>query len=158
MSAAVAQLKFVPQPSTETQEKSGLSRLFSLKPGRPHPELAGLKVRTIGETPIYLIDREGYRRQVPFPLAFINLFNDLSALRGVQTTHSTEEIASGPALDERAIMVRGTQSERIYLMDHGKKRLISSPQVMQKYGFDESCVVAVPQVVVEAIPAGEAWE
>jgi len=36
----------------------------------PHPELAGCKVRITGTTPIFVIDRKGYRRLIPFPLTF----------------------------------------------------------------------------------------
>jgi hypothetical protein len=68
------------------------------------------------------------------------------------------DIAIGPALDERAILVRGTSSESVYLIDSGTKRLIDSPKVMNKYGFDERCIVSVPQVLIDSIPEGEVWE
>jgi hypothetical protein len=124
----------------------------------PHPELAGCKARIPGTTPIYVIDRHGYRRQVPFPLTFLNLFGDTIPSSRMMVADDVADIAIGPSLDERAILVRGASSESIYLMDRGTKRLIGSPKVMDKYGFDERCVVSVPQVLIDSIPEGEIWE
>jgi len=124
----------------------------------PHPELAGLKVRIPGTTPIYVIDRKGYRRQVPFPLTFLNLFGDTIPSRNMMVADDVADIAAGPALDERAILVRGASSESIYLMDRGMKKRIGSPMVMDRYGFDERCIVSVPQVLIDSIPEGEVWE
>jgi hypothetical protein len=124
----------------------------------PHPELAGRKARIPGTTPIYVIDRTGYRRRVPFPLTFLNLFGDISSSNSMMVSADVADIAIGPALDERAILVRGTSSESVYLIDSGTKRLIDSPKVMNKYGFDERCIVSVPQVLIDSIPEGEVWE
>lgn len=123
----------------------------------PHPELAGCKVRIPGTTPIYVIDPEGYRRLVPFPLTFINLFEDM-ALLNTQVSTGVIEIAEGPALDEGALLLRGRSCECIYLLDQGKKRLITSQRVMRKYQFSEEAVVVVPKIVIDALPEGEIWE
>lgn len=125
---------------------------------RPHPELAGQRVRIPGTIPIYLVDRNGYRRCVPFPLTFLNLFGDGISFNGVVVAEDVAEIAEGPPLDERAILVRGATSEAIYLMDRGVKKRISSSEMMSKYGFDERSIVCVPQVLIDSIPAGEVWE
>jgi hypothetical protein len=126
--------------------------------GTPCPELAGLKTRITGTTPIYVIDRSGYRRLVPFPLTFINLFSDSILFKSVMVSEDVADIPEGPPLDDRAILVRGVSSELIYLIDRGTKKLISSSRIMDKYGFDERCVVSVPQVVIDSIRAGEVWE
>jgi hypothetical protein len=125
---------------------------------KPHPEIAGQRVRIPGTIPIYLIDRNGYRRCVPFPLTFLNLFGDCTTFSGIMVAEDVADIAEGFPLDERAILVRGATSEAIYLMDRGTKKLISSSQVMSKYGFDERSVICVPQVLIDSIPAGEVWE
>ncbi len=125
---------------------------------RPYPELAGQRVRIPGTIPIYLIDRNGYRRCVPFPLTFLNLFGDCTAFNRIVVAEDIADIDEGPPLDERAILVRGATSEAIYLMDRGTKKLISSSEVMSKYGFDERGIICVPQVLVDSIPAGEVWE
>jgi hypothetical protein len=117
-----------------------------------------LKTRITGTTPIYVIDRSGYRRRVPFPLTFINLFSDSILFKSVMVSEDVADIPEGPPLDDRAILVRGASSELIYLIDRGTKKLISSSRIMDKYGFDERCVVSVPQVVIDSIRTGEVWE
>lgn len=126
--------------------------------GVPHPELAGCKVRIRGKAPIYVIDRLGYRRLIPFPLTFMNLFQDAAVFQGVIVANSVAEIAEGPALDEGAVLLRGRSSELIYLLDQGRKRLITNALIMQKYDFAEESVVVVPQIVIDAIPEGDLWE
>jgi hypothetical protein len=123
----------------------------------PRPELAGCKVRIRGTTPIYLIDPDGYRRLVPFPLTFMNLFED-RALLEIVVASSVTEIAEGPAMDNGAVLLRGMSCECIYLLDQGKKRLITSRQIMDKYQFSEQAVVVIPRIVLDAIPDGEIWE
>lgn len=125
--------------------------------GLPRPDLAGCRVRVRGTTPIYLIDSEGYRRLVPFPLTFMNLFQD-STLLEVLVSGAVAEMPEGPPLDNGAVLLRGNCCERIYLLDQGKKRLITSQRVMEKYGFNEEAVVVVPKIVVAAVPDGEIWE
>jgi hypothetical protein len=122
------------------------------------PELAGLKVRTSGATAIYLIDGNGYRRLIPFPSTFINLFNDSALDEALLKTDMVADIAEGPALDDGAVLIRAVSSESLYLMDKGKKRPIAGQRVMDKYGFCEAYVVSVPQIVIDAIPTGDAWE
>jgi hypothetical protein len=126
--------------------------------GAPRPELAGSKVRVAGRTPIYVIDRLGYRRLIPFPLTFMNLFKDESVFQGVVVASGVADIPEGPALDEGALLVRGRCSERIYLLDQGRKHPIKDHAIMDKYDFDEESVVAVPQILIDAVPEGEPWE
>lgn len=132
--------------------------LASPPTGAPRPDLAGSKVRVAGRTPIYVIDQLGYRRLIPFPLTFMNLFKDESVFQGVVVASSVAEIPEGPALDEGALLVRGRCSERIYLLDQGRKRPISSQAIMDKYDFDEESVVVVPQILIDAVPEGKPWE
>ena len=122
----------------------------------PRPELAGCKIRIRGTTPIYLIDPDGYRRLVPFPLTFMNLFEDKAFLE--VTVANGTEIAEGPALDNGAVLLRARSCERIYLLDQGKKRLITSQSIMGKYQFNEDAVVVVPRIVLDAVPDGDIWE
>jgi hypothetical protein len=123
----------------------------------PRPEMAGCKVRVRGTTPIYLIDPDGYRRLIPFPLTFMNLFKDASLLK-VQVCNSLADIIEGDPLDDGTVLLRGRSSEKIYLLDQKKKRLITNLSVMNKYEFSEQAVVVVPQGVIEALPDGETWE
>ena len=126
--------------------------------GIPRPDLAGAKVRVPGQTAIYVIDRLGYRRLIPFPLTFMNLFKDSAIIHDVLVASSVAEISEGAALDEGALLVRGRCSERIYLLDQGRKRLISSQAIMYRYGFDEPSVMVVPQILIDSVPEGQSWE
>jgi hypothetical protein len=156
MSSAIAQLQCINEIPVDA---AGVESPFLLpEPVTPRPELAGCKVRVRGRTPIYVIDRKGYRRLVPFPLTFMNLFHDSAVFQGLLVSEAVSQIAEGPALDEGAILVRGMHSEDIYLIDRGKKRLVTSRRAMDKYDFNEAGVVAVPQVLIDAIPAGEVWD
>lgn len=123
----------------------------------PRPDLAGRIVRVRGEAPIYLIDSEGYRRMVPFPVTFMNLFED-EALRQEQVSGAFADVAEGPPLDEGAVLLRGRSCEYIYLLDHGQKRRLSGLQTMEKYRFSEEAVLVVPKILIDAIPEGEIWE
>jgi hypothetical protein len=156
-SPAIAQLKFINQIAIESQGIPGPAGGLHIA-GVPRPELAGLKVRITGEAPIYVIDRKGFRRAIPFPLTFINLFQDVAVYQGVLVSEAVAQIAEGPALDDGALLVRGACSEDIYLLDRGKKRLISSPEIMDKYDFNEYSIIAVPQILIDAVPTGEVWD
>ncbi len=123
----------------------------------PCPNLAGLKVRMRGTEAIYLIDPEGYRRLIPFPMTFLNLFEDRAVLDTV-VMDSIAGIAEGPSLDNGAVLLRGTSCERIYLLDRGRRRLISSPEIMAKYEFSEEAIVVAPRILIDAVPEGDIWE
>ena len=155
-SSAIAQLQSINEIPVDA---AGVESPFLLpEPAIPRPELAGCKVRITGRTPIYVIDRKGYRRLVPFPLTFMNLFHDYAVFQGLVVSETVTQIAEGPALENGTILVRGLHSEDIYLIDRGKKRLVSGRRTMDKYDFNEASVVAVPQVLVDAIPTGEVWD
>jgi len=152
--SATAQLEFASQmPLDATEALSPVGK----EPGLPRPELAGCKVRITGTTPIYVVDRKGYRRLIPFPLTFLNLFEDTAMLQ-VLVSSSIADISEGPPLDDGAVLLRARGSERMYLLDRGKKRLITCQSVMRKYEFSEESVIVAPQILVDAVPAGEIWE
>lgn len=151
---ATAQLEFINQMPLDSSVSTNGPAAEATE---PHPELAGCKVRVTGTTPIYVIDRKGYRRLIPFPLTFLNLFEDVSMLQVLVST-SIANISEGLPLDDGAVLLRGRGCERIYLLDRGKKRRITSRRIMDKYEFSEQSVVVAPQIIVEAIPDGEVWE
>jgi len=152
---ATAQLEFIDQMPLEATES--VMRSVGNRLELPHPELAGCKVRATGTTPIYVVDRKGFRRFIPFPLTFLNLFEDTAMLQ-VLVSSSVADISEGPPLDDGAVLIRGRSSERIYLLDGGKKRLITGQSVMHKYEFSEESVIVAPQILVDAVPDGEIWE
>jgi len=155
----LAQLKFINQLTLEPSAgtRAGSAAREKGVSGIPHPELSGTKARIPGQYTLYVIDRHGYRRRIPFPLTFVNLFRD-SAFRGMLVSSTVAEIAEGPALDDDALLLRGAASEQVYLLDGGRKRLIDGRRVMEKYGFNEAAVVVAPQAIVNALRDGDVWE
>src|SRR5256714_12884367 len=144
-SPAIAQLQFINQIPVDAA-KPTVSAFTNWSPGVLRPDLAGCKARVTGKTAIYVIDRRGYRRLIPFPLTFMNLFKDHEVFQGVLVADGISDIAEGPALDDGAILIRGIRSEDIYLMDKGRKRLISTASTMDKYGFGEASMNVVHQI------------
>jgi hypothetical protein len=69
-----------------------------------------------------------------------------------------ERITEGPPLARGTMLVRGNARESVYLVDMGRRRLITSDAVMGKYGFACDRVFAVRQVLVDSIPLGADWE
>src|SRR5947209_17703808 len=153
-SPAVAQLRFINEIPVDPARRMAAA-FINWRPGVLRPDLAGCKVRVTGKTPIYVIDSKGYRRMVPFPLTFMNLFQDHAVFQGVLVAEGVADMAEGLDLDDGAILVRGMFSEDIYLMDKGRKRPITSASIMDKYGFDEASVVGVRQILVDSAPMGE---
>ncbi|HWZ42107.1 MAG TPA: hypothetical protein VNW97_01450 [Candidatus Saccharimonadales bacterium] len=155
---AFAQVKFIKLPLEAVE--APLAPTPAMKPAEVsrHPELSGRFARIPGRQALFIIDRQGYRRLIPFPLTFIHLFKDACALQDVLLTTYVGNIAEGPSLDDGAVLMRGSCSECIYLLDQGCKRLITGQRIMEKYGFNETAVVVVRQAIIDAVPTGEVWE
>src|SRR5436305_15164289 len=109
-SPAVAQLRFINQVPVDAARPMA-STFNKWVPGVLRPDLAGCKVRVTGKTPIYVIDSRGYRRLVPFPLTFMNLFKDHAVFQDVLVSDWISDIAEGPRLYDATILVRRMYSE-----------------------------------------------
>ncbi len=151
-SMAISQLRLINEIPMEFVDRAPTTDSVA------QPKLAGRKVRVRGMSAIYVIDGQGYRRLVPFPLTFMNLFADRAAFHDILVSDDIADIAEGPALDDGAILVRGTHSEGVYLLDKRRKHLIAGRDVMARYDFEDKNVVVVPQIVLDSIPAGEDWQ
>jgi hypothetical protein len=55
------------------------------------------------------------------------------------------------------MLVRGSASNVIHLLDQGRKRRITGPQAMAKYSFDGALVCVVRQVLIDSLPCGADW-
>jgi hypothetical protein len=121
----------------------------------PHPPAAGYRVVRPGRPDIYLVDPAGYRRKIPNHTTYNRLFRNW---RGIVDTHDLDEIAEGPPLRSGTLLVRGDASSEIYLLDEGHKRLLVGESVLDKYWFDETRVCLIRQLLIDHVPAGEAWE
>jgi hypothetical protein len=118
------------------------------------PDLAGLRVKAPNAAPIYLIDPEGYRRWIPDPTTYNNLFRDWN---GVVVALDVASIPERPALSHGAVLVRGDGQAPVYLVSNGVKRWITSPAAMDKYYFSWDRIQVLPPVVVDSIPTRGAW-
>jgi len=67
-------------------------------------------------------------------------------------------MAERPPLASGSLLVRGDASARIYLLDDGRKRLIPSDTVMDKYWFNWGRICVVRQVLIDHVPTGELWD
>ena len=121
----------------------------------PRPELAGYRLVYPGETEIYLVDPAGFRRRIPNRETYARLFRDG---RGVVTTREVREVARHPDLAQSTLLLSAELADSVYLLDDGRKRLITSSQVMDKYWFNWDRVSLVRRALVDALPNGEIWE
>jgi hypothetical protein len=130
-------------------------RISSAPPmAAPLPGLAGYRVMSPGYADISLVDPEGYRRRIADQTTYNLLFRDWSGI----VDANIDQIAQGPPIGPGAVLVRGHWSETIYLLDGGKRRLITSAAIMDKYWFKWDRVCVMTHSVVEKIPMGEDWE
>jgi hypothetical protein len=124
-------------------------------PCTPRRDRAGHRLVSPGHPEIYLIDPDGYRRRVPNHTTYNRLFRNWS---GIDDEAQLDEIALGPELTTGTILVRGDASDAIYLLDQGRKRLVTDAAVMDKYWFNWSRIFAVRQAVIDRIPPGADWD
>jgi hypothetical protein len=116
----------------------------------PRPDLNGLRVKLPNRPEIYLIDR-GYRRWVPNPGTYNNLFRDWN---GIVVDIDIDEIPMGPGISSGAVLVRAAGTAPVYLVDQGVKRWIVSPAMMDRYHFAWNRVYVLPAGSVDPIPVG----
>ena len=120
----------------------------------PRPDLAGLRVKSPNAPQVYLIDPDGYRRWIPNPPTYNNLFRDWN---GIITDIDTNEISEASPLTDGAVLARGIGTAPVYLVSNGMKRWITSPTAMDKYYFNWNTVVQIPSILVDSIPTGSPW-
>jgi hypothetical protein len=120
----------------------------------PQPERAGCRLVSPGRPDVYVVDPAGYRRRVANHSTYDRLFRDW---RGIADACDLEGIAERPALTSGSLLVRGDASAMIYLLDEGRKRLIPSHTVMDKYWFNWGRICVVRQILIDHVPAGDVW-
>jgi len=120
----------------------------------PRPDLAGLRVKTPNRPEIYLIDPDGFRRRIPNPQTYNNLFRDWN---GVVVDIDITQIAESSPLTSGAILARADGTAPVFLISNGVKRWVTSPATMDKYYFNWNRVYVVPGALVDFIPSGPNW-
>jgi len=113
----------------------------------PRPDLNGLRVKLPNRPEIYLID-EGYKRHIPNPQTYNNLFRDWS---GIVVDIDIDEIPTGVPITSGAILTRGAGTAEVYLVANNKKRHVFN---MDKYWFSWQRVYIVPRILLNCIPDG----
>lgn len=116
----------------------------------PRPDLNGLRVKLPGRPEIYLID-QGYRRWIPNPATFNNLFRNWN---GIVEEISITSIPTSQNISSGAILARAYGTAPVYLVDQGLKRWITSPAAMDRYNFSWERVYEVPSILLNSIPSG----
>ncbi len=94
---------------------------------------------------------QGYRRWIPNPATYNNLFRDWN---GIREDTGVGDIPVGAPITDGAVLVRGLGTAPIYLVDAGAKRWIASPAAMDKYYFSWARVYQVPPILVWYIANG----
>ena len=122
---------------------------------RPRPERSGARIVSPGRPDVYLVDPAGYRRRIPNHTTYCRLFRDW---RGISDADDLDEIAEGLPFKSATILVRGDAAARIYLLDNGRKRLVPSDTVMDKYWFNWGRICVVRQILIDHVPEGDLWE
>lgn len=120
----------------------------------PRPDLAGMRVKLPDDAAIYLIDPLGYRRWIPNPPTYNNLFINWD---GVIIDININEISTESPLTSGAVLAKGQESDPVYLVSNNQKRHIASPAVMSKYYFNWDTIYEVPQILIDLIQTGPSW-
>jgi hypothetical protein len=118
-------------------------------PKAPRTDLNGLRIKHPDHPAIYFID-SGFKRLIPNPQTHNNLFVDWN---GIVTDIPLEEIPDGPFISDGAVLVRPSSSEDVFLVDRGSKRLVASPEIMERYRFNPKKIVVVPPILINSLPA-----
>jgi len=121
----------------------------------PRPGLAGCRLSNVGGSELFVVDAQGYRRRIPNYTTYSRLFRDWS---GIAETPDLENIAARVDLAIGTILIRGDRASAIYLLDQGRRRAVSSQEIMNKYWFNWERVFVIRQVLVDHMPLGEDWE
>ncbi len=129
--------------------RQGLSGLASRDTAAPAPEYNGRLFQIPGHTEIYLI-LNGYLRHVPDWETFQELFSN----GRIEPADILDFISKGPALTKGAMLIRGKEVNKTYLLTDKVKMWIPNPTIFEQYHFDAAQVRVDPQIVLDFIPDG----
>lgn len=115
----------------------------------PRPEMNGRLIALEGHPQIYLI-LNGYRRLVPDWETFQRLF----ANAPIEPFGTLNHISRGAPLSNGAMLVRGKDVNKTYLLTDQVKMWIPNPTIFEQYHFDMSQCEVDSQIVVDYIPEG----
>jgi hypothetical protein len=112
-------------------------------------ELNGFRVKFWGQAGVYLVD-EGYRRLIPNPSTYNNLFRDWNGIieMDIYTICERTGVSNG------AVLAKAYDDPAVYFVDGGLKRPIPNESVFDKYHFDWSKIYSVPKILLDSIWTG----
>jgi len=116
----------------------------------PRPDLNGYRMKAPGDPKIYLVD-QGYRRWIPDPTTYNNLFRDWN---GIVQDPLILDVPENIPIASGTVLARGSGTAPVYLVEPSGKRWIASPHTMDVYYFSWDRVYNVPPVLLTAIPNG----
>jgi len=116
-------------------------------------KLIGARLRQTGTAQIYLIDEDGSKRWIPDQATYLNLFRDWASVQDVPDVSS---ITTGPTVTSGAYLATtgAATGTKVYLIDNGQKRWVTTPAVMDKFDFNWSALRPVAQSTLDALPDG----
>lgn len=122
---------------------------------RLRPDLNGIQLRNPGNGKIYWVD-EGRIRHITNMQVYTNLFMPKTV-----PVIDAESISAGSPVNANNRLVRCGESnhrlkDRVYLLDQGRKRHISSPAVMDKNSFNWKAISNIACPALASIPDGSA--
>ncbi|WP_228014760.1 type II toxin-antitoxin system ParD family antitoxin [Fortiea sp. LEGE XX443] len=116
----------------------------------PLHEFNGLRVKLPGQPEVYLVDG-GYRRWIPNPETYNNLFRDWNNIIEEMTVAN---IPIGSSISDGAVLAKGYGTAAVFLIEQGQKRWITSPEAMDKYNFSWQRVYQIPNILLDSISTG----
>ena len=144
--------------SVEDPTQAPVLRPSSPPSARPTPatvsDLAGCRLMSSLYTDIYLVDRDGYLRHIADQETYNRLFRDWSNIIETNVDH----IALAQPIGSGTVLVRGIESDDVYIIDQGLRRLIRGRAVMDKYWFNWDRISWMNQTDLECIALGDDWE
>ncbi|GLY02927.1 hypothetical protein Acsp01_33060 [Actinoplanes sp. NBRC 101535] len=123
--------------------------------GKPHPSLSGRRLQLPGDGAVYLVDPEGYRRWIPDPETYDNLFRGRDDI--LMDLH-LDLIAHRAALTSGAYLARVPDTVTFYLVSNNTKRRIASPETMDKYQFNGDKARPGTPELLAGLPDGPLWQ
>ena len=119
------------------------------------PDLDGKSLITPGRPDTWIVFH-GKRHRIPSTMVFDALFSNIEHLASIE---EVDEIALGPDLSEGACLIRETGTLAIYLLtglpEGGVSRhFVPTYESLVDFSFDESKVVMLPKLVMDALPLG----
>jgi len=121
---------------------------------QPNTDYDGYRVKSDDRPEIYLV-MFGYRRWIPNPATYNNLFRDWNGILRFPNRDALDNaIPEGAGIWDGAVLARGATLSPVYLITDNVRMWVTAPAVMDKYYFAWNKVVVVPNAIIQSIYNG----